>query len=497
LQKGLNIFIVAVLLIVNSSVIAQSDNYWSWNFNTHSALLAGSVVAGSAGPSAIFYNPALIDHENMPTLSLSANIISLQFFDVENIAGDGIDANRVLFKVQPRFLSYDLANKNDRLGVEVAILSPISEEIKYTIQHFDELDIIHRTLGMETYTGYLNYSRKYDDIWVGGGFSYRISERFYVGGSAFLSVKVLKYESSQIAQAYHDGDSVIVNEIMEPRYISQSSFEEEMKYWYLSFIFKAGLQYKFKNDRVSLGLNFTFPDIPLYGEADVRKTINRSNVYNNNGNTFTSNESTIGVEEDLNTVKVKNPFSVAIGAQYNSKNRKNSILLSLEYFHKIDPYPVVKSSLQTEWLPDYISENITDGDFMSYYFESRSVTNIGIGFRQYISPSLVFLGGFRTDFTAGDIENDRYVANKFSINQIHMNKYHLTSGLVLRIKNVKVISGLQYTRGRSSNMTQVINYSDPVEYNSITQQALEGKRNDNAHAIYNEIALFLGMSVDL
>ena len=46
-------------------------------------------------------------------------------------------------------------------------------------------------------------------------------------------------------------------------------------------------------------------------------------------------------------------------------------------------------------------------------------------------------------------------------------------------------------------MTQVINYADPVEYNPITQQALEGKRNDNAHASYNEIALFLGMSVDL
>ena len=46
-------------------------------------------------------------------------------------------------------------------------------------------------------------------------------------------------------------------------------------------------------------------------------------------------------------------------------------------------------------------------------------------------------------------------------------------------------------------MTQVINYSDPVEYNSVTQQALEGIRQDNAHASYNEIALFLGMSVDL
>ena len=83
-----------------NTAIAQSDNYWSWNFNTKSALLAGSVVGGGEGPSSVYYNPSLIDHENMQSLSMSAVIASLQFYNVDNMAGDGIDADKILFKVQ-------------------------------------------------------------------------------------------------------------------------------------------------------------------------------------------------------------------------------------------------------------------------------------------------------------------------------------------------------------------------------------------------------------
>ena len=99
------------------SANSQSENYWSWNFNTPSVLLAGSVVGGTAGSTAIFYNPSLIDNDSVPTLSISANILSLQFFEAENIAGDGIDANKFIFKVQPRFVSYVYPTKNKKFGL--------------------------------------------------------------------------------------------------------------------------------------------------------------------------------------------------------------------------------------------------------------------------------------------------------------------------------------------------------------------------------------------
>lgn len=178
-----------VFSIQITTVIAQSDNYWSWNFNTASTLLAGAVTGGSAGPSAVYYNPALIDQENIPNFALSANLIYIQFFRANNIAGEGNDANQFVFKIQPRFISYTLDSKNEKLGVEVAILSPVSDEIRYTGQYNDKLDVIRRTLGDETYTGYLNYTRRYDDTWVGGGLSYGFSEQFYIGMSGFYQLK--------------------------------------------------------------------------------------------------------------------------------------------------------------------------------------------------------------------------------------------------------------------------------------------------------------------
>jgi hypothetical protein len=484
------------LFLSAACVQAQSDNYWSWNFNTPSTLLAGAVVGGSAGPSAVYYNPALIDHENVPSFSLSANIISLQFFKAENIAGEGIDADKFVFKVQPRFISYVLPNKNERLGFEAAILSPTSEEINYTDQHFDELDIIQRTSGPETYSGYLKYSRKYDDTWAGFGASYRFSDNFYIGASSFLSVKVLKYQFRRRADAYQEIDSVLVNNELEPKYIAQNSLEEEMKYWDLSFIFKLGAQYKTNNERFSVGINLTFPNIPFIGQADIRKAVNRSNVYDNYSNSFTANDIFIGYEEKIKP-RIKSPFSAALGLQYFTASRKNSVSFTIEYFSSIDPYPIVESSVtfpQDPGIPEY--SNIGD-DFMSYYTEANSVTNLAIGFKQFISPTFFFLGGFRTDFTSGVSDDIRFVGDKFKINQIHVDKYHITLGPVLTIKRFQVVTGLQYTFGRNNDMLQVVNYSDPVEYNPITRQALEGLRQNTATARVNELAFFFGAIINL
>lgn len=492
-----NIFIFTLVVGSILPAFSQSDNYWSWNFNTPSTLLAGAVVGGHAGPSAIYYNPAMVDHENVPTLSLSANILSLQFFDAENVAGKDLDASKFIFKVQPRFISYTIPTRNERLGLEVAILSPVSEEVRFSLQHEVEIDIIQRTTGPEVYTGYLNYYRKYDDTWIGAGLSYEFSKNFYVGASLFVSTKVLKYSYTQSAQAYQEKDSVLVGNQMEAKYIASSSFEEDFKYWFLSLIFKAGFQYKSNNEQFSAGINFTLPDVPVYGNGDVRKSVTRSNVYDDSIGAFTKNEKTLQFEEKTR-VRVKNPFSVALGAQYTTASRKNAILLTIEYFNKIDSYAIMNSSLSSpNWLPGFIQDNLAGRDFMSYYFEARALTNIAVGFKQFISPSLFFLGGFRTDFTVNDSENPRFVSSKFSVNQYHINKYHLTAGAVLKIKQFSVIAGLQYSRGKIENAPEMVNYADPVEYISETEQSLEGVRQKDAVATMNEISLFFGLSVDL
>ncbi|MDN3641685.1 hypothetical protein QWY87_03165 [Lutimonas halocynthiae] len=490
----LRLFAIVCSFFCYSLVQSQSDNYWSWNFNTPSVLLAGSVVGGNAGASSVFYNPSLIDNDSIPSLSISANVLSLQFFKANNIAGEGIDADKFIFKVQPRFVSYLFPTKSDKFGVEAAILSPVSEDVNFTVQHTDEIDVIQRTLGLETYDGYLKYSRKYEDIWVGAGFSYELSENWSIGASSFLAIKTMKYIYQQDADAYQETDSVRVKDQFIAKYISENKFKEEIKYWDLSFVFKLGGRYKTSDDRLSIGANITLPNLHIYGEGDLRKSAVRSNIFNNDQDLFVSNEASLQAERKVRA-NVKSPFSFALGLQYFTKNKKNFISLTSEYFHEIDPYSVVSFSTPND--AGNIYDNIFDNPVMSYTTQAKSVTNVGIGWKQFISPSFFLLGGFRTDFTVAEIDQKVIFGDETELNRIHLDKYHFSVGPVFSMKNFKVITGVQYTYGRNKNMQQIVSFTDPVEYIPALDQSLYGRKDNSASASLNEIALFLGVTVGL
>jgi hypothetical protein len=109
----------------------------------------------------------------------------------------------------------------------------------------------------------------------------------------------------------------------------------------------------------------------------------------------------------------------------------------------------------------------------------------------------MMMGGFRTDFTSGTKDEIRFLNDSFKINEIHMDKYHITVGPVLKIKRFNVITGIQYTFGRNTDLNPLVNYADPVEYIPQTRQSLEGTRQNQASASLNEISLFLGLTVNL
>ncbi|MCZ4408761.1 hypothetical protein O3Q51_08080 [Cryomorphaceae bacterium 1068] len=413
---------------------------------------------------------------------------------MENLAGDNLDAERSIFKVQPRFISFVLPTENKRIGVQLALMSPSSEKVEYAAQYETELDIIQRTNGRETYNGYISYDRQYNDTWGGLGFSYELTDRMYFGSSMFISYKSLNLVSIQSAEAYQASDTVSIADNLEPRYISTSGFEEQLSYWYFNAIFKIGFQYTLENDRLSLGLNLTMPDIPIYGEADVRKRFYRSNIYDNTTDDFVSNENTLGVQEKSN-VRVKSPFSIAFGGAYYFKKKSNVLLFTAEYFSPIATYNIVASKQQANWLPKHVDQNLRGQSFMSYSFKANPVTNVAIGYKSVLSDNLSILAGVRTDFTNGSQEELRYVDDNYGVPQINMNKWHISSGLLFEISRFKVLTGLQYTYARAENVLQAINYSDPIEYNPTTDQSLEGVRKRDVSAAFNELTLFLGLSI--
>ena len=120
-----------------------------------------------------------------------------------------------------------------------------------------------------------------------------------------------------------------------------------------------------------------------------------------------------------------------------------------------------------------------------------------MGFQQIISPSFYILAGFRTDFMTSIPGNELIISERFTINQVHLDKYHLTLGPVWKFQRYKIVSGMQYTFGRNKNSYQIVNFANPVEYDPSSDQSLLGVGKTNAEAALNELAFFFGISIDL
>ncbi len=488
-------FISTFLLVMLTMVShAQSTYYWTQNFNTESSLLAGAVVGGRAGPSAVYYNPALINQDETNKFALSANLLSFKSMDLENLAGAGTEFDDFILQFQPKFLSYAGAPKNNsKLTYEFAFLVPLHIDVEYTYIQHDTLDIIKRLDGNEDYLGEIFYKNEYDDYYIGGGLSYKLSDRFTIGASLFVSYKQMYYITNLFTKAMQDTDTVYSNGVAEPFYFAQKTYTEELIYLDISLVLKLGVHYKSHNGNWGIGLNFTLPNLSIYGQGDVKKEYYRSNVYDDSEEQFTKDLAFANLQEDVRT-KIKDPFSVAFGIQYITPNRKNSFLFSTEYFLAIDPYAMLKTT-NTNVIGNLQLENVAD--VMNYNTSANAVLNVAVGFVQYISDKLTINGGFKTDFNSLTGNKQKMIGTpdiQPALSYLYFNKFHIIVGPSLSVKKFGFVLGIQYTWGRESDLYYMANLSDPVEYIPETKQSLQGSRQNNMKLSYNEISIFFGIT---
>jgi hypothetical protein len=472
----------------------QSNYYWAQNFNTESSLLAGAVVGGDAGPSAVYYNPALINQDESHKFALSANLLSFQSMSIDNLAGSGTEYDKFILQIQPKFLSYAGSPKNNpKITYEFAFLVPLNNNVKFSYYYHDTLDIIKRLDGNEDYVGEIVYKNEYDDYYIGGGLSYNLSDRFTIGASLFVSYKDMEYRTNLALKAMQDTDTVYSQGIPEPFYFAQNTYSEQLKYWDISLILKLGLHYQSPNGNWGLGLNITLPNISIYGEGDVKKEFYRSDVFNDSTGQFTENLAFVNLQEDVRT-KIKDPFSVAFGLQYKTPNRKNAIFFTTEYFLAIDPYAMLKTT-NTDVVGNLQPENV--GEAMNFYTSANAVLNVGVGFVQYINDELTINGGFKTDFnslTGNEQKIEGGLNSQPTLSDLYFDKFHIIVGPSLSVKKFGIVLGIQYTWGRADNLYNMANLSEAVEFNPETNQALQGVRQENMKLSYNEISIFFGVT---
>jgi hypothetical protein len=92
------------LLLISHFILGQS-HYASQQFGARSSFLGGAVIASVEDNSALFYNPAAIGFLTQSTLTINANMYQLDYINLSNGAGNGIDLNSIRPIIYPQLVS--------------------------------------------------------------------------------------------------------------------------------------------------------------------------------------------------------------------------------------------------------------------------------------------------------------------------------------------------------------------------------------------------------
>jgi len=469
------------------------NHYWSLNFNSQSSLLSGAVVAGDAGNTSIYFNPATISEiKNGANLSFAAALFTWGVYHYTDALGDGINTTNISFNVQPQFLSYSYRPRNSRFAFAISALTRMKEKFDISYYNKSEIDIIERTPGPENYDVAFKYFLDFHDNWFGFATSYDVNEKFKVGASLFLSAAYLSYRTQTQTLASSMTDTTWVDSIPNPGLVSQGSYTEDLKFTDYRLIAKLGFSYV--TDRWRFGLNFTTNSFSLFSLGkEVHRMQKMANITNPETGEFMPGHVIVnGLTKHELSATIKSPFSVSFGFIHEVDNAENRLYFTMEYFHGINPYKMISAPISEDITSNMVYDKLKNKDWLSVADVAKPVLNVAIGYRWQLRENLMFLNGIRTDFN--NINGADY--GKYSdynrINSTNINIYHYTGGVQFYfLKKYLLVAGGELSFGYDKNQKQIANFTNPVEYDPATHRILQGKIENKMDVYYFGVNVYI------
>ncbi len=472
---------------------AQSHNYWTRSFNEESSLLSGAVVGGGAGPSAIYYNPSCISEITESKFSLHASLFSYNLLSIKNALGDGLDVNTSRLSIAPRFVSYMIKpRKNPDWSFEVAFLNNEDYRSEFAANVDRQEDVLKHLPGEERYFAFLQYRHLYRDDWVGAGGSWNLGQALYLGASMFVSVRSLDYHFSTDIDAFPVQDSIQTGQGYAPFYSATYQIEEYLKFNDYRLLWKFGMMYR--KERWSIGFSMTTPSVGVYSDGKrVSRKLKEDNIRDPETGVPLPGFVIVDYKEKKDVqVDMKSPFSIAAGATYDFSKGDQTLYLTAEIFAGMDEYAMTQAEVNPLVGAGTFLEGKDYNKWLTFLSGARPVLNAAVGYRSQLRENLMLMTGFRTDFNYR-LNKEKGLANQsFQTLSLNLDVYHFTGGLALRVLGQDLIAGLQYSFGYQKNMTQLINLTDPVEYNYDEQAALQGSRQDIMRGMVNTLSFYFG-----
>jgi hypothetical protein len=475
---------------------AQSYSYWTQNFNEESSLLAGAVVGGGSGSSAIYFNPAAIAAGGKSVFSFNASLFSLGFYNMNNALGTNMDLKFSKLVVQPRFISLLLQPKWNRdVSMEVALFNNASYDLAMNDVVDRHMDILPHLPGDERYYAFYRFRNKYRDDWIGIGGAWRINPNIMLGLSWFGTLKSLRYEQQIDIEAMPLQDTIFDGNEAIPFYSASYVNTEAVRFNDYRMLLKCGMLYTGSN--LSIGATFKTPSLQVYSDGKrVTRKEKQSNIIDDSGEDFREDYVIVDAQvKKAVTTNFKEPFSIAAGFVLNNDDESKSGFLTLEYFSKIDPYTIISAPVNPNITTEQIFNAMSNKEWLSFAHAAKPVLNVAVGYRQQIAENLLLLTGFKTDLNYRKGADYQSYEDFNKMQALEINLYYVSLGLRLNIRGNELITGLNYGFGYEHGRTQFINLSDPVEYNHEEGKALMGTRENNMNVIYNSISLYFGANL--
>ncbi len=489
-----------ILLLSQTSIALKAqlmNHYWSQSFNSISSLLSGAVVAGDAGQSAIYYNPATISELSFGTnFGFSASFLTLNYYTFKNALGPKNDLSASNFYIQPQFFSLSFNSPLKKLSFEIATFTRIRERISISYSN-SEFETVHDNNNSFTqrHTSSFEFKNDYDDSWIGIGGAYMFSDKFSIGASLIASVSTLNYYYDLGALLHPLADTAVGSTEGVTFLVAENEYNELIKFTNVRLVAKAGLSYR--TGRWSLGLNLTIPTFNVFSTGRQAERYQKELYVVSDTISSLSGYFIYDSQEgsDIKT-NFKLPFSAALGVIYDQKERNRRYYVTIEFFAGIKPYKMVDAPINENITSKPVYDELENKAWLSYAYSSRPLLNIALGYQSKIRHKLLFMMGFRTDFNSSDNQDLKNLSAYNSMKTTNYNIYHFTSGLQFHFKKHLLVTGTQISYGYRGNQEQIANFNNVELGDTGRELPLFGVKENTLEAHYFAISLFLGATLN-
>jgi hypothetical protein len=497
MKRFIETFLVASILVFLFSLSSQAqliNHYWTQNFNSTSSLIGGAVVAGDGDNSSIYYNPAtIVEMEKGSNVSLAANLFSWNVYRNYNALGNGNNLFNTNFQVQPQFVSFTYKPPKGNVSYAFSVLTRIKEDLETEFTKSQDYDVLPSFPGKEMYTGAFSYRNQYSDTWVGLGLGQQLKNGFSYGVTLFVSASGLIYHFGYTNAVYKFNDST--NSSYDNSSVSQSAYEESIKFYQYRIISKLGLA--FKHDKWRFGLVVTVPSLNVFSSGRVASRSQvQSNIRNEEGQLVSDYVIFSTQKAKQLTANYKYPFAASFGLIREFRDSRQKLYFTMEYFNGIKPYSLVGADVDPNITSPQVYDTMQNKNYLSFAYKADPIFNFALGYSWKIKDGLTFLNAFRTDFTSVQNLTSAELNGYNFMKTATYNVYHYSAGLNFTFKKNTFIAGGEFSFGYTDKKAQIANFNDPVEYNPDTGVALQGPQQNTAYLRYYGVSVYISATLN-